>query len=228
MMAENALFDEWPERYEQWFSTPIGKLVRRVEGELILEFLKPVKNELILDAGCGTGVFTTDFLAAGSRVVGLDISQPMLRFALEKTAGYPYSPVRADIRCLPFKDNCFDKAASITAIEFIAEAQAAINEMFRVVRPGGLIVVATLNSLSPWAVRRQAKTARGQKHILEDAVYRSPADLLALSLYEGSARTAVHFARDEDPLRAEEIEKEGQSKNLNTGAFVAVCWRKPA
>ena len=226
-MAGTELFDEWPERYEQWFSTPIGKLVRQFEGELITELLTPKPGELILDSGCGTGVFTTDFLAAGARVIGLDISASVLRFALEKTAGYPYSAVRADIRRLPFKDNSFDKAASITAIEFINEAQVAVDQLFRVVRPGGRIVVATLNSLSPWAARRQAKTAKGQKHILENAIYRSPADLLAFSPLRGIAKTVIHFGRDEDPPRAVTIEKAGRAKGLNTGAFVAVCWEKP-
>lgn len=227
LMAGNEIFDEWPERYEQWFGTPIGKLVRKFEGDLIAELLAPKTGETILDAGCGTGVFTTDFLAAGARVIGLDISAPMLQFAVKKTAGYPYSAVRADVCHLPFKDNCFDKVASITAIEFVSDAQAAVDELFRVVQPGGRIVVATLNSLSPWAARRQAKTTMGQRHILENAIYRSPDELLAFSPYRGVAKTAIHFERDEEPGRAAAIEKAGKSKGLNTGAFVAVCWEKP-
>lgn len=72
------LFDEWPEAYDRWFSTPIGSLVRRYEVELILDLLKPRRGEIILDAGCGTGVFTLDIVSSGSGVVGLDISLPML------------------------------------------------------------------------------------------------------------------------------------------------------
>lgn len=59
-MAE--IFDEWPERYDQWFRTPIGRLVREEESKLILEMLRPGHGERILDAGCGTGVFTLDML----------------------------------------------------------------------------------------------------------------------------------------------------------------------
>lgn len=226
-MTERTLFDEWPERYERWFTTPIGSLVRRVESELITELLKPAKGESLLDAGCGTGVFTSDMLDAGARVAGVDISPPMLHLARQKTAGLPFFAVRADIRSLPFRDGGFDKSVSITALEFIEEGSKAIDELFRVTRPGGVVVVATLNSVSPWAERRRTKTARGQRHILESAFYRSPEEVLGLCRLPGAAKTAVHFGKDDDLERAAEMESRGRAQGLDTGAFVAVRWQKP-
>ena len=226
-MDEKTLFDEWPERYDEWFTTPIGKLVREFEGELVMDLLQPGAGENILDAGCGTGVFTLDFLAAGARVVGLDISVPMLNVARRKTESYAFSALRGDMERMPFKDNSFDKAVSVTALEFIEDAQGAVNELFRVTRPGGLVVIATLNSLSPWAARRKAKTERGQRHILEAAFFRSPSELLALSPYNGTFKTVIHFPNDEEPERVVKIEKLGQLQSLDTGAFVAVRWQKP-
>lgn len=244
-MDDKELFDEWPERYEQWFMTPIGKLVREIEGELVIDLLRPKAGERILDAGCGTGVFTLDFLTAGAGVVGLDISVPMLHFARKKTAGYAFFALRGDMVQLPFKDNSFDKAVSVTALEFIEDAKDAVAELFRVVRPGGWVVVATLNSLSPWAARRKAKTERGQRHILEGAFFRSPDELLACSPYSGIAKTGspdellagsinpgiaktvIHFQKDDKPDQAAKIEQTGTAQGLNTGAFVAVRWQKP-
>ena len=84
------LFDEWPDRYDKWFETPSRGPGEKYESELLLDFLKPAVGELILDAGCGTGVFTRDILARGSRVIGLDISSPMLRRARSKGQGYPF------------------------------------------------------------------------------------------------------------------------------------------
>jgi ubiquinone/menaquinone biosynthesis C-methylase UbiE len=104
-MAEKTIFDEWPDRYDKWFSTPIGKLVRQVEGKLVNELLQPARGEKILDAGCGTGVFTIDILEAGAQVAGLDISLPMLRAAVDKSPGYSFFPVCADMRHLPFRNN---------------------------------------------------------------------------------------------------------------------------
>ena len=226
-MDEKALFDEWPERYEQWFTTPIGKLVLESETALISEMVHPRAGEKILDAGCGTGVFTLDFLVKGAMVVGLDISVPMLNLARKKTAGYAFSALRGDMEHLPFKDNSFDKAVSITALEFIADGKSAVNELFRVTRPGGWVVVATLNSLSPWAARRRTKTELGQRHILEGAFFRSPDELLALSQHSGTAKTVVHFQNDDEPEQAARTEELGRLQGLDTGAFVAVSWQKP-
>ena len=44
-------FDEWPEKYDQWFDTPIGRLIRQYESELTAKMLEPVHGETILDAG---------------------------------------------------------------------------------------------------------------------------------------------------------------------------------
>lgn len=226
-MTDKQLFDEWPEKYEQWFTTPIGKLVKETEAELIDELLDPKPGEKIFDAGCGTGLFTLDFLARGSQVVGLDISHEMLSYAMKRTSGYPLFTIHGDMLYLPFKDNSFDKSVSVTAIEFIDDAKSAIDELIRVTRPGGYIVVATLNGLSSWAVRRKAKTMKGEGHILEDAFFRSPNELLSCSTLPGITKSVVHFQKEENPEEAIKIEQSGQAEKLTTGAFLAVRWKKP-
>ena len=95
------LFDTWPERYDRWFTTPLGRLVKQYEKELIFELLRPEKGERILDAGCGTGIFTIDILATGACVVGLDISMPMLVRAGQKIQGYPFSRALGNVMTLP-------------------------------------------------------------------------------------------------------------------------------
>jgi len=160
-MNASKVFDQWPERYDQWFQTPIGKLIKTYETELILEILEPSRGELILDAGCGTGIFTKDFILAGAKVVGLEFSLPMLARAGEKLSGSPFLMTRGDMETLPFANHVFDKTVSVTAIEFIKDAGNAFDELFRVTKPGGLIVVTTLNSLSPWAERRTVSGERG-------------------------------------------------------------------
>ena len=221
------IFDEWPEKYDRWFETPIGRLIKKYESQLVLEMLRPGQGERILDAGCGTGVLTRDVLTAGAQVVGLELSLPMLLRAETKLLGYLFHMVRGDMRWLPFADNAFDKTFSVTAIEFIVEATAAIAELFRVTKPGGSIVVATLNSLSPWAGRRKAK-AKEDDSVFEHALFRSPEELLNLSPVEGVVKTAIHFQKHDNPEEAKRIEKNGQLKGLVTGAFVVARWEKPA
>jgi ubiquinone/menaquinone biosynthesis C-methylase UbiE len=218
------LFDDWPDAYDRWFTTPIGRVVKKVEGDLLLDLLQPQPGECILDAGCGTGIFTLDFLSLGSRVIGLDHSLPMLIRAGQKPLPQPFPRVAGDLLNLPFPGSLFDKSISVTALEFIPQGARAVSELFRVTKPAGRIVVATLNSRSPWASRRKEE-ARKRSSIFSSAVFRSPEELAALAPLEGMLRTAVHFAKEEDPDRALRIESE--EKESKTGAFLVACWQKP-
>jgi ubiquinone/menaquinone biosynthesis C-methylase UbiE len=194
---------------------------------LILNLLGPNQGEIILDAGCGTGIFAPDILSSGSKVIGLDLSLPMLMRAEKKLKGYPLQMVLADMLNLPFPEGSFDKVVSITALEFIEDGKAAVGELFRVTKRGGRIVVATLNSLSPWALRRKVEAKEGHT-LFEKAIFRSPDELRSLASAQGVVKTAIHFQKGDDSKRALEIEQEGKRKNLNTGAFVAARWEKPS
>jgi ubiquinone/menaquinone biosynthesis C-methylase UbiE len=171
-------------------------------------------------------VFTLDLLASGANVIGLDISLPMLRRSREKARGVPLQIVLGDMLHLPFPGNFFDRAVSVTALEFIEDGQSAVRELFRVTKRGGSVVAATLNSLSPWASRRKFEAQKKQS-IFTKAIFRSPEEMRALAPAEGVIRTAVHFRKEDDPNRAPEIERAGREKGLNTGAFVAARWEKP-
>jgi ubiquinone/menaquinone biosynthesis C-methylase UbiE len=219
------LFDEWPEKYDRWFETPIGALVKKYENELFLDLLQPRPGESILDVGCGTGVFTLNILASGPRVTGLDVSIPMLKRAEHKTEGYPFRGVAGDMSFLPFADECFDKVISMTALEFVADGREAVAELFRVTRKGGVVVVTTLNSLSPWAARRKKAADKGHA-LFEQMIFRSPDEMSALAPVDGTVKSAIHFLKDEDPQRAPEVERDGQKQGLDTGAFVAARWVK--
>lgn len=228
LKGESRLFDEWPDRYDRWFETPIGSVVKACEQNLVMEFLTPLAGETILDAGCGTGIFTFDFLAHGANVIGLDLSFPMIDKASRKcrSLSLPFSPVVGDMTALPFRDESFDKAVSITALEFIEDGIGAVDELFRVTRSGGIVVVATLNRLSPWATRRKEEAGK-KKTIFSKAIFRSPGEMLALAAVPGIVKTAAHFQKDFDPETAIKAEREGRQKDLQTGAFVAVRWHKP-
>jgi len=244
-MSNKQRFDDWPERYDRWFETPVGKAVLQYETDLILEMLRPGRGERILDAGSGTGIFTREFIARGAKVVGLDISLAMLAYAAKKAAlrkaqgergsmllcsgekalALCYSGVTADMTTLPFADRTFDKSVSVAALEFVADEKRAVAELFRVTRPGGVVVVATLNSLSPWAARRSANARRDPESIFNRVFFRSPAQLLAATSVPGIVRTVVHFGKEDGPATFDRSEREGEG--LDTGAFVAARWLKP-
>jgi ubiquinone/menaquinone biosynthesis C-methylase UbiE len=224
-MIGRQLFDDWPERYDRWFDTPVGKTVLKYEVTLVLDLLRPVRGENILDAGSGTGIFTREFLVRGANVVGLDISWAMLRWAQTKNEVFSPGMVTADMTLLPFADSVFDKTVSVTALEFIEDEKKAVVELFRVTKPGGIVVVATLNSLSPWAIRRRENARQDKESVFNRVFFRSPAQLLAAAPVPAIVRTAVHFEKEDDPAELDRIEREGLGRE--TGAFIAARWEKP-
>ena len=222
---KNRIFDLWPDQYDRWFTTPIGALVKKFEKELLLDLLRPGQGEIILDAGCGTGVFTLDLLSFGPHIIGLDFSLPMLRRAGEKARRYPFEIVLGNISNLPFRENSFDRVVSVTAMEFIEDGKGAVKELFRVTKRGGCVVVATLNSLSPWASRRKEEAKKGHT-LFDKAIFRSPDELRSLAPVDGVIKTAIHFQKEDALRAAAEIEREGRERGLNTGAFLAGRWEK--
>jgi ubiquinone/menaquinone biosynthesis C-methylase UbiE len=150
---------------------------------------------------------------------------PMLLCSGEKGQPLYYSGVTADMTMLPFADRSFDKSVSVAALEFVAEEKRAVAELFRVTRPGGVVVAATLNSLSPWAARRNANARRDPESIFNRVFFRSPAQLLAATSVPGIVRTVVHFGKEDDPATFDQSEREGEG--WDTGAFVAARWLKP-
>lgn len=218
-----AIFDTWTEKYDRWFDTPQGRFVKAYESRLLLDLLRPMPGEQILDAGCGTGIFTEDVLNQGAAVTGADLSLPMLQGAVRRTDGNAFSCTRADICALPFPDNSFDKAFSMTAIEFVADAQKVIAELGRVTVPGGIIVVTTLNRLSPWAEKRTRKAKQG--HDLFRSIYfRSPDEMRALVPETAVVETAIHFSKNDPVADIPGIEETGRKDTPETGAFLAVRW----
>ena len=206
-----ALFDSWTDTYDNWFATPIGQLVRWYEAELLLKFLEPLPGEHILDVGCGTGIFTDDVLKVGAQVTGIDLSTAMLSRAVAR-GNTSFFGLCADMCALPFADNSFDRVFSMTAIEFVADGAKAIEELNRVVKPGGRVVVTSLNSLSPWATQRLQKAASHGHSLFEQVTFRSPDEMRSLIPHPCEIRTAIHFSKQESVDRVEAIEQQGMAQ----------------
>lgn len=153
-------FQEVADKYDSWFRTQHGNYVYRHEHELINQIMSVQPGMVVADIGCGTGIYTLELCATGARVVGVDISPEMLAIAAEKNKKWQdnVSFVQADAASLPFDSESFDMVISITAMEFFDDPSQCLREMYRILRPGGSMVVATLNSLSLWSIQRRIKS----------------------------------------------------------------------
>lgn len=156
--ASEHAFDSVAQYYDSWFDLPLGQAVDALEKDLLYRLARPQPGQRALDVGTGTGHFALDLAALGLVVVGADLSPEMLSVARAK--GQDVRLLRGDAAALPFAPAAFDLVLSVTVLEFVANAQRAVVEMWRAVRPGGKLVVGVLNALSPWAWarRREART----------------------------------------------------------------------
>lgn len=149
-------FDLVAELYDSWFELPLGHTVDALEKDLLYGLAGLCRGERALDVGTGTGHFAIDLATHGLIVIGVDLSLPMLSVARSK--GPAVHLLLGDAAALPLATAAFDLVLSVTALEFIARREQAITEMWRMVRPGGRLVIAVLNALSPWAWARRRES----------------------------------------------------------------------
>ena len=123
--------------------------VQREIGERLIERLPFTKltPKTIIDIGCGTGFFTRQLKKRYSNadVVGCDIAEGMIRQAREKEGWFKKARYQvADMDALPFDDNSVDLIFSNLALQWSAEPRKTFRELARVLKPGGLLLFATL------------------------------------------------------------------------------------
>ena len=112
---------------------------------LVRDALGAAPGERIMDVGCGPGFYVAELLEqVGSEgsVVGIDSSRPMLDIAARRSEGHDNVTFHeADASSLPVENASFDAALSVQVLEYVADVPAALEEIYRALRPGGRLVV---------------------------------------------------------------------------------------
>jgi SAM-dependent methyltransferase len=135
--------------------------IARYEGRVYCQrvanverFMGDVTGRHVLDLGCGVGFFGGTARKRGAKVVGLDFSAVALGMAKGREPGMGL--VRGDATRLPFPDARFDVVLLNDIIEHLAEepGRRMIEEVYRVLRPGGRLVFDQESVLEPAAAPR--------------------------------------------------------------------------
>lgn len=180
-----------PASYVRWRGSPLGRVTDLLEEQLLLELIGDPTGLDVLDAGCGDGMLMSSLAQRGARMVGLDSDPRMLRAAAERvdsrTGPMRFAHGRAE--ALPFADASFDRVVAVAVLCFVSDAERAIREMARVLRPGGRLVLGELGPWSLWAVIRRARGWMGHP-IWANVRYRSVRVLSALLEAQGLEVTA--------------------------------------
>jgi SAM-dependent methyltransferase len=163
-----------PAIYERYWRPALGRVAKGITGPGMAEEIRIARlllglgeGDFVLDVACGPGNFTREFARAvgpDGLAVGIDASRTMLERGGEelRRSGSPNLVlIRGDATALPFRDASFDATCCFAALHLFPDPFAALDEMRRVLKPGGRIALMT-------SVRREL-TVKPLKPVLERA-----------------------------------------------------------
>jgi|GEM_PF-2830661 ubiquinone/menaquinone biosynthesis C-methylase UbiE len=129
------------------YPSPADELSQRL---LVRDLLaKNVKKDggILADVGCGTGRYFKDLARLGYKITGCDYSWNLLRQAKNQEAG---GVLQAAAEHLPYGANIFDAVISIGVLQTVIDYEKGMDELHRILKPGGLLIMSTLRSPVVW------------------------------------------------------------------------------
>lgn len=143
--AGRALSLGWPEPRDS-----IG-IDRRLA---LLDAISPLRGEAVLDVGCGDGSYTERLAEGFDRIAGVEVEPARLGRFQERVADRPDAD-RFDLRvesaeALSDGEATYDAVVAIETLEHVVDAEAAVAEVFRVLRPGGHFHITVPNRGFPF------------------------------------------------------------------------------
>lgn len=207
--------DSWSKGYrtpenERFFEEAFDDLIQRVGT-------KP--GEEFLDAGCGSGTKTFRLASRGVRVTGVDFSE----YALEQARSYAHtngfgdlvSFRRGDLLDLEIENDSFKYVLCWGVVMHIPDYERALNELVRVTRPGGYLVLSEGNMYSV-----QAIGLRWLKKLLGKERARLERDAIGLEFWEKSDAGDLMTRQADIPALIHELESRGMHlKERRAGQF---------
>src|SRR5688572_340753 len=107
----------WSQHFEPWFLP----MYRRT-----MEKLGPIKSQLVLDAGCGSGMFSSIAIKTGAQLIGVDAAPGLLEVARQRNPHNNF--LEEDLESLPFADESFHVVAGFNSFQYASNFEAALRE----------------------------------------------------------------------------------------------------
>ncbi len=142
LAATRQYYDEFAARYDDKRGGRVPGGYHDLIDELEMGFLRRyAEGREVLEVGCGTGLLLQTMAGFASRAVGVDLSPGMLEHAQARGLDV----AAASATSLPFEDNSFDVVCSFKVLAHVRDIEVAMQEMLRVTRPGGTLVLEFYN-----------------------------------------------------------------------------------
>jgi len=158
-------------------------------SRLVQIFSKLKLVETALDVGCGTGVYTEEISKITNKVVGLDLSENMIKHGKEKRVNLLF--IVGDARKLPFRSESFDLVVSIGLFEYVPR-DIVLREITRVMRRNAFLIISVLNKYSAYRLpikilskfSKRYKEPLKEEHSLKEMLHLFNSHNLKLIWYE--------------------------------------------
>jgi SAM-dependent methyltransferase len=210
-MPKTAPFEAHHRRYDNWFV----RHAAAYQSELLaVRALLPWRG-----LGLAVGVGTGRFAAPLGVQMGIDPAREVLDYATNRGI----STVQASAEALPFADSSFDYALSVTTICFVDDARAMLSEAYRVLKPGGGLVIGFIDRTSDLGQHYLA-------HQAENVFYREATFYSALEvekLLRDTGFTEPVWVQTLSKTLDETDEIEPLRVGYGQGAFVVIKAKSP-
>lgn len=209
------LLPEIAEKYDAYYQTDPGKTIDNLEKDVLKKLMTEVPRGHMLEPGCGTGHWTAFFEELGFSVTALDNSEAMLAYTSGKNIDAKF--LKGDAQNLPFEDESFTVIASVTMLEFVDDQDKAINEMHRVLEPGGWLILGCLNATSVLGQNKEKDPVFKNAHFLTKEMLRKKLGNFSII----KIKENVHLSTNFEILDGKPAAKDHEP------AFLAVLAQKP-
>lgn len=132
-----------------------------------VDYLKPESaKDKVLDVGCGTGSSLLQLKKKGYKnLYGIDVSLSSIKYANKKGL---LKCTLYDGSKIPFKSNLFEKVGCFTVLEHVDNPEEIINEIIRVTKKGGKIIIASPNFLRCIGLKAEHPRVKGMKNSIKN------------------------------------------------------------
>ena len=158
-MAKTEPFEQHTAKYDEWFEN--NKFVFESELQAIKQHLP--KNSNGVEIGVGSGRFASSL---GIKT-GIDPSEEMRKIAI----GRGIKAFDSVAESLPFSDSEFDYALMVTTICFLDNIMASLSEAYRILKPGGKLIIGFVDGKSP--IGRSYQKHKDESHFYNIATFYS-------------------------------------------------------
>jgi ubiquinone/menaquinone biosynthesis C-methylase UbiE len=134
--------------WKDWSYRLVGFTCLRWQAEAwLLDQLHLSEGTRVLDIACGNGRIGVHLRRRGIRYIGVDLALASLRKGQNRTVamGSPLDLAQSDVAQLPFPAQSMDTVICLTAFEHFEQDDCVLDEVYRVLRPGGMLVISVYN-----------------------------------------------------------------------------------